>query len=170
MSLQLSPIEVDKDYCKKWNETMRDFVVLTRNGERVNNSLYRIGGIGSRPIGNNYFMLLKYVEDFYPKNIIKHTKSDPKHLSGRWCIIDKDGNEKVVFDSFKSPYLVKNSCIYTLEQRYYNIETGELYCQSFTSMESKEFLFLHNAYDANTSRRGVMKINKADGTFELFKD
>lgn len=66
--------------------------------------------------------------------------------------------------------MVKNSCIYTLEQRYYNIETGELYCQSFTSMQSKEFLFLNNAYDADTSKRGVMKINKADGTFELFKD
>jgi len=167
-ALQLSHIQVDSEYCKKWNERMTDFVVLTKNGELVSNSLYRVGGMGGKPDGKNYFMLLKYVEDYYPKHITDHTKSDPKHLSGRWCILDKNGIEKVVFDSFKSPYLVKESCIYSIDQTYYNIETGECYCKAYTSMQSKEFLFLENAYDDDKSRRGVMKINKQTGTWELF--
>jgi hypothetical protein len=35
-------------------------------------------------------------------------------------------------------------------------------------MQSKEFLFLENAYDDDKSRRGVMKIDKKSGTWELF--
>lgn len=168
-ALQLSQIKVDEDYCKKWNETMNDFVVLTKNGELISNSLYRVGGMGGKPDSKNYFMLLKYVEDYYSADIMRMSKSkDSKHLSGRWCIIDKNGIEKVVFESFKSPYLVNGSCIYSLDSKYYNIETGELYCYASTSMQSNEFLFLENRYDDDKSKRGVMKISKKTGIWELF--
>jgi hypothetical protein len=114
-------------------------------------------------------MLLKYVEAYYPANIMQMSKStDPKHLEGRWVIIDENGVEKVVFESFKHGWLVADSVIYSLDQKYYNIETGEFYCQSFTSMSSDEYLFLNNEFDKDESKRGVMKINKKDGTFELF--
>jgi hypothetical protein len=168
-ALQLSSIQVDTEYCKKWNERMTDFVVLTKNGELVSNSLYRVGGMGCKPDGKNYFMLLKYVEDYYPADILKMSgNKDPKHLSGRWCIIDKNGIEKVVFESFKSPYLMNDSCIYSIDQNYYNIETGKHYCKAYTSMKSKDFLFLENAYDDDKSRRGVIKVCKKTGTWELF--
>jgi len=36
-------------------------------------------------------------------------------------------------------------------------------------MKSEQYVFLNNEFDKDKSRRGVMKINKADGTFELFK-
>jgi hypothetical protein len=168
--LQLSPIAIDEAYAKKWNESSRDFVVLTKGGNMISQTLYRVGGIGTSNIkGKRYFMLLKYVEAYYPANIMQMSKStDPKHLEGRWVIIDENGVEKVVFESFKHGWLVADSVIYSLDQKYYNIETGEFYCQSFTSMSSDEYLFLNNEFDKDESKRGVMKINKKDGTFELF--
>ncbi len=169
-ALQLSHINVNEEYRKEWNERMSDFVVLTKNGELISKSLYRVGGMGGKPDGKNYFLLLKYVEAHYDKAWLKEIKSDsdPKRLEGRWCIIDKNGIEKVEFEQFKSPYLVKESCIYSIDQTYYNIETGECYCKAYTSMQSKEFLFLENAYDDDKSKRGVMKIDKQTGAWELF--
>lgn len=168
--LQLSPIELKEEYRKKWNVNVDDFVVLTRNGKLINDSLYRLGGMGKKPDGKNYFMLLKYVEAYYSDDIMKISNStDNKHLEYRSCIFDKNGIEKIEFESFKIPYLFKNSCIYSIERNYYNIETGEFYCHAYNSMESLEFLFLENSYDKNHSKRGIMKINKKDGTWILFK-
>lgn len=59
--------------------------------------------------------------------------------------------------------------IYVIDNKYYNIESGEFYCNSYTSMDTNEYLFLDNKYDNDKSKRGVMKINKNDGTFEVFK-
>jgi len=36
-------------------------------------------------------------------------------------------------------------------------------------MNTVDYLFLDNRYDNDKSKRGVMKINKKDGTWELFK-
>lgn len=175
-ALQLSPIQVNEEYCKEWNERMTDFVVLTKNGELISNSLYRVGGFGG-DIKQDYFMLLKYVEavydmDFlkrcYPNKSIKQLELEKKHLEGCWCILDKNGVEKKVFDHFKTPYIIKGSCIYSLDSNYYNIETGEFYCNSYKSMESSEFLFLENPYDKTLSKKGVMKINKKDGSWSVF--
>lgn len=164
--LQLSPITINEDYRKKWNIHGHDYVCLTKGGELISNSLYRVGGFGG-DITKKYFMLLKYVEAFYSDTITKDKKRKP-HLEGRWCILDNNGVEKVEFNQFDSPYPVNDSCIYSLNQKYYNIETGEFYCQSYSSMSSGDYLFLDNAYDDDKSRRGVMKINKKDGTWELF--
>ena len=174
--LQLSPIQLNKDYCKEWNENMSDFVVLTKNGELISNSLYRVGGF-SCDIKKDYFMLLKYVESFYEMDFLRECHKDKsneelklqqKYLEGHWCILDKNGVEKKVFESYKSPYIKNNSCIYSLDNKYYNIETGELYCNSYKSMESTEYIFLENPYDKDLSRKGVMKINKKDGSWSVF--
>lgn len=175
-ALQLSPIQVNEEYCKEWNERMTDFVVLTKNGELISNSLYRVGGFGG-DIKQDYFMLLKYVEaiyemDFlkrcYPNKSNKELELQKKHLEGCWCILDKNGVEKKVFDHFKTPYIKKGSCIYSVDSNYYNIETGEFYCNSSKSMESSEYLFLENQYDKDLSKKGVMKINKKDGSWSVF--
>ena len=177
--LQLNPISVDADYCKEWNESLNDFVVLTRNGQLVNNCLYRVGGLNFPKLdGQSYFMLLKYVESFYdidflkkynPQKSRKEIESIKKHLDGRWCILDKNGVEKIVFDKFKSVYLVDNSCIYSVNGTYYNIETGYAYCNTSNSIHSSDFIFAETKYDKDESKRSVMKINKKDGTFEVFK-
>lgn len=168
-ALALSPITIREDYRSKWNINSNDFVCLTRDGEAIRPTLYRVGGLNTpKPGKDRYFMLLKHVEASYDDSITKDTKRK-KHLESRWCILDKEGNEKVEFKAFDSPYLVKDSCIYSINSRYYNIETGELYCYASTSMTTSEFLFLDNRYDEDKSKRGVMKISLADGTWELFK-
>lgn len=168
--LQLSPIQLNPEYRDEWNVHMTDFVVLTINGVIVNNSIYRVGGMGG-DINQDYFMLLKYTEAYYPADFMRTIKSreNPKHLEGSWCILDRYGNEKIIFNHFKSPYLVKNSCIYSIDGSYFNVETGERYCNSHTSMESSEFLFLDNPHDADLSKRGVMKINKKNGSWSVFR-
>jgi hypothetical protein len=176
-NLQLSPIQVSKEYRKEWNVQMNDFVVLSKNGELISNSLYRVGGFGG-DIKDDYFLLIKHVEsvyelDFlkrcYPNKSNKELELQRKHLEGRWCIIDKNGVEKKEFEQNKTPYIKKGSCIYSLDQNYYNIETDEFYCYSYNLVESSEFLFLENLYDKDLSKRGVMQINKKDGTWTLFK-
>ncbi len=168
--LELSSMTLKADYCKEWNVDMNDFVVLSKNGELVNNSIYRIGGLNYPDLKKDqYFMLLKYVEAFYPADILKMSGSkNPKHLEGKWCIIDRHGNERIVFEPFKSPYLVKDSCIYSLDRKYYNIESGRFYCDASSSMESKDYLFLENRFDKDTSKRGIMKIHKWTGELEIF--
>lgn len=167
--LQFSHIEIKKDYRKKWNIHYNDFICLTRNGVLLRDTLYRIGGLNTPNLNaDKYFMLLKHVEAFYPKNITDYTKSDPKHLESRWCILDKDGNEKVEFNAFKSPYMIVDSCIYSIDSNYYNIETGEHYGHAYTKMESTDYLFLDTRYNKDKTKRGVMKINKSDGKWELF--
>ncbi len=167
--LQLNPIKINEDYCKKWNIRMEDYVCLTLNGELLRNTLYRVGGLGSPNVKTDrYFTLLKHVEAMYPDSITKITKGSKRHLESRWCILDSNGVEKVEFEAFKSPYLLKDSCIYSIDNKYYNIESGELYCTSYTSMTSGDYLFLENKFDNDISKRGVIKINKKDGTWELY--
>lgn len=169
--IQLSKITLNEDYAKEWNERMKDFVVITKNGELVNNSLYRVGGLGNKDNGNGYFLLLKYVEAYYPEEILKMSKSkNPKHLEGRWCILDKNGVEKKVFErSLDYPSLIEGSCIYTINRKYYNIETDEFYCEASDRMDSKEFIFLNNKYDKDENRRGIWKIHKTNCTYEIIK-
>lgn len=170
-TLQLSNIQVNSEYCKEWNEGKTDFVVLSKNGELLRNTLYRVGGYGGWDTKQDYFLLLKYVEavyDYeflktcYPNKKRKELESHKKHLEGRWTIIDRNGNEKKEFESFKSPYLIKGSCIYCVDSNYYNIETDEFYGNSYKCMESSDFLFL------DISKQGIMKINKKDGSWTVF--
>lgn len=164
--LELSHIDINEEYRKKWNIHQHDFVCLSKNGIPIRETLYRVGGIPA-DLKKDYFLLLKHVENYYPDNITKITKHK-RYLDSRWCIIDKYGNEKVVLSSFDYINLA-GGVVYNVKEKYYNIESGEFYCSSYTSMSSDEYLFLDNAYDNDKSKRGVMKINKKDGTWELFK-
>lgn len=123
-------------------------------------------------------MLLKYVEAIYDYMFIKGCyphKNDKelelqrKHLESRWCIIDQFGVEKVEFKQFENLNLISDSCIYSVGSKFYNVETQELYCESHRSVSSKQYLFLENKYDVNENKRGVLKIDKQTGEFELFK-
>lgn len=177
--LALNPIIVDAAYAQKWNADAKDFMLLTKGGEVLRNTLYRIGGMNFnlKVDSDTYFLLLKYSEDIYDSDFIKRCypnkstqdqQAARKHLKYQWVIIDFNGIEKVEFPQFASPYLVKDSCVYSLDRKYYNIETKELYCYSSESFASKDFLFINNRFDDDKSKRGVLKINKKAGTFELF--
>lgn len=166
--LQLSPITLDEAYRKKWNIITDDFMCLTQNERLVSKALYRLGGVASKKdLEDDYFQLIKYQEAFYPDNITKDHKSKP-HLSGHFCILNKQGVVKVDCGEYNYPYVVKNSVIYTVKGKVYNIETGEFYADSSTTMDSNDFYFVENRYDKEKSKRGVLKINKKDGSYELF--
>jgi hypothetical protein len=165
--LELKHVTFDDKVRKMWNIHMNDYYHLIRNRELISNTLYRVGGFGV-DLKADYFILLKYTEAYYDDTITKDKDRKP-HLKNQWCILDKNGVERVIFKSFENPYLVKDSQIYTINNKYYNIETGEFYCYALKEMESTEYLFLNSQFDENKSRRGVMKINKKDGTWELFK-
>lgn len=169
--LELLPVTVNKEYADKWNLRQTDFVCLILNGLLHRENLYRFGGMNRPMIGiTRYFQILKYQEAQFSEKTMRIARAkNPNHLEGVWCIMDQYGNEKVVFEPFKSPYLINDSCIYTLNNEYYNIETGEMYCKAHNSMESNDFLFLDNNYDTDLSRRGVLKINKRDGSSELLR-
>lgn len=167
-SLELNPIHVDVEYCKKWNVNLFDFMLICKDGEPLRNTLYRLGGLSSlSDVKKDYFMLIKHVEEYYDDEITKDPKRKP-HLASHWAILDKHGNERVVFDRFKSPYL-HGGPIYSLDNAYYNIETGHLYAKSYQVISSDSFLFLENKFDDDKSRCGVLKISKLDGTYEIFK-
>ncbi len=167
--LQLCKISINEEYRVKWNIHENDFLCLTKNGHLISNSLYRTGMFTPNLKEDKYFLLMKHVEAFYDDSITKDSKRK-HHLESRWCILDSNGVEKVVFPSFKTPYLIKDSCIYAIENKYYNIENGEYYGTSYSNMQSIEFLFLEKKYDDDKSKRGVMKINKKDGSWELFSE
>lgn len=164
--LELKLVQLDSDYSKKWNNNLEDFLHLYKDGVKVCDTLYRKGGIGG-DLKDGYILMLKHIEAHYDDSITEDKDRKP-HLENQWCIIDKNGVEKVNFNEFDSPYLT-GGIVYSLKNHYYNIETGELYCQSYDTMKSEEFIFLNNAYDDDKSKRGIMKINKIDGTYELFK-
>lgn len=173
-SPQLVPVELDAEYRKKWSiHPQEEYYHIVKDGKVLNNgTLYRKGGLYSKNTTNPYQLLLKGVEALYDKSITKVTKSDPHHLESHWVIIDKEGNEKVEFENFKSPYLVKGSCIYTVDNKYYNIETGEYYGESSNRLESADFIFIDTKYDwkeKDNSKKGVKKIDKKWGIVEFFE-
>lgn len=178
IGLQLAKIEVDPAYLSKWNESSKDFVCLVKNGELLRPTLYRIGGMGNPNVGKDkYFLLLKYVEAVYdleflkgcyPDRSNKQLESQRNHLEGCWCILDSEGNERIVFKQFQSPWLIKDSCLYSLDSDCYNIETGEKYGRSSNCLESNDYVFIANLFDKDHSKRGILKIKKSDGTSELF--
>jgi hypothetical protein len=179
-ALQLSRIDVNSEYLKEWNENLKGFVVLKKNGEILRNTLYRIGGINNPKVGTDkYFMLIKYTEELYTWDFIKkcypqmskkEQEKHLKHLKSEWVIIDNNGVEKVTQgDSLDYMYLVSpNSCIYAVKNNYYNIESGFHYGYSSCSMKSTDFLFLENRFEKDETKKGVMKINLQDGSWSMF--
>lgn len=177
--VELVPVELDAKYRKKWQATGSDFFHLYVNGKRANDSLYRVGGFGVK-LDEKYFMLLKQVESKYEDRIMEMTRdfhkknetkfdNNPRHLANCSCIVDENGVEKVVVNEFGTPYII-GGCVYTINNKYYNIETGELYCTSHSPcIKSKDFIFINNEFDDDKSKRGVLRINKHDGSTELYQ-
>ena len=164
--LKLVPYEFSPEYTKHWNIIQHDFVRLYKDNELISDAAWRIGGFGATPNGK-YFALIKHTEDYYEDNITKDPKEKP-HLKSNWCIIDKNGVEKIVCKKFDSPYII-GDILCSIDQVIYDIESGYSYGKSYHNMITSEFVFIHIEYDEDKSKRGVYKINRTDGTFEFFK-
>lgn len=162
-TIELYPVKIDNDYRKKFNIIEDDYCHLFKNGTRVSNVLYRKGGMSTvQDLQNDYFMILKHVEAKYPDEITKDKKRK-LHLASHWVILDNNCNEKVVFEHYVSPYLT-GGIIYSSENKYYNIETGECYGYGYKSLTSKNFIFIDNIVN-----KTVKKININDGSVEVFE-
>lgn len=171
MDFQLSPIELDDDYKKKWNIRIQGmnggFLVITKNGKPIRNTLYRIGGVGGQ-VKDGYITLIKYKEDHYDGDWAKgKTKAQKRHLSSSFVIIDRFGIEKVECGHFERFYHV-GGLIYINRGQVLNLETGNSYCEKGDTVESDEFLFVSNPYRKDKSLRGVYKIHKYTGECEVF--
>ena len=164
--LELRKAILSDEYRKKWNIHENDFIHLYLDGNKVSDTLYRVGGLNGG-IKDGYLSLIKHIESFYEDSITT-IKKDKPHLAGHWCILNVLGVEKVIMGRFDYLSLLGGQ-IYSSKNNYYNIETGELYCSSYKSMNTEKYLFLHNEYDKDTNKRGVLKIDKYNGTFELIK-
>ena len=187
--LQLCKIEVKEEYLKEWNEKSSDFHVLVKDGKLLHNTLYRKGGINfNLNVGvDKYFMLLKYFETEYTLEFlkkchknksIKELEKHKKYLKSNWVILDENGVEKFENKSLHSPYLIKNSCIFSDDNKYYNIETMYYYGHcSGSRLESTDYIFLDNNYGGDKPLidsyktehpAGIVKIHKLTGEFEVF--
>lgn len=160
----------DEKYSKKWNIHMDDYVQLADdNGNLISDSIYRMGGMFSLNDFKNgeYFELIKYTEEYYGDNITKDKKKKP-HLEGRHCILDKNGVEKVICESFEYPYIRKNSVIYSTSKKgMFNIETGEFYGEPTTVIEGKNFIIIENRWRVDDSLKGIFLIDKKTGIKQL---
>ncbi|MCK9429828.1 MAG: hypothetical protein M0R17_07470 [Candidatus Omnitrophica bacterium] len=164
--IELRHVDLDPNYSKKWNNNLNDFIQLYKDGKKISNTLYRIGGMGGN-WKDGYMVLLKHLQACYPDSITKNKKAK-LHLESLWCIIDQMGVEKVECENLNELYH-DGGLIYNIDRNYYNIETKERYGFSFHRLTSTNFIFLDKQYDEDASKRGILKINIHDGTTELFQ-
>lgn len=166
--------EFSEEYSKKWNIYMDDYVQLADdNGNLISDSVYRIGGLFAEYdfISGGYFNVIKYVEEYYDDNITTDKTKKP-HLEGKHCIIDKNGVEKVICESFSYPYIRKNSVIYSVNKKLYNIETGECYGEPSTEIDGANVVIIENRWGNerwgnSENLKGIFIIDKKTGKKEL---
>lgn len=166
--LELVPAYLSEEYREEFNIVENhDYLVLMKNDKPINSILYRIGGMGTMNITNlNYFLLLKCYEEIGKNSRGKRYK----YLKSDWVILDKFGYEKIHFKNSNSPYLIKNSGIYTMDRSYYFIEGNELILdRASSSIETENYLLLENRYDRNKDLRGCWKIDKKTNQIEILK-
>lgn len=168
---------VSEKYKEEWSSrNLNDFVCITsnENDELISENLYRISGFG---LGNNekYFILIKYTEGYYDAEFMKTLKklkrdSSNKYLKSKFTILNDKGVEKVVLEPYVYPYIVDNSLLYTHNNNCFNIETGFCYSDHYSdSIESEKHFIINNRYNKNLDMKGVIKINKKDGSYEVIE-
>jgi hypothetical protein len=168
--ISFSPITLKEDYRKKFSVSNKDFIVLTdKNGNQVNNSLYRKGGLFHfNPTKDKYLMLLKQVESKYPRHIMEMSKgnNNPNHLKDIHCIVDCYGNEKFLAENgLDYPYVINDSCLFKYKGQIHNIETLFCYGQYDTCIYTEKSVIVE-VRENYSSPKTVIKINKITGEFE----
>ena len=165
-------VTLDKDYQKKWNvrNSADDFGIIMRNGNIVNDKLFRIGGLSIFREGEQYISLLHQKESFYSKEIMDMSKSGgtANHLANLTTFLNKNGEIAIIFEDKLNYPIIVGGCIYAYNNKYYNIKTQEFICSGYASMKSKDFIFVENKYADDIDRRGVFQINIHNGTYVTY--
>jgi hypothetical protein len=167
--LELRPAVIDEAFAKKWNVRLENgYCNLYVDGVKKSDTLYRLGGFGNLTDGKDYYIILKYLKESYSDSVTTD-KKQKLHLASHECIIDKDGNEKIVNPKsfLKYVYLV-GGVVYKYDDAYYNIETNEKICDGHKDIRSDEYIFVENPYDQDKDKRGVYVINKKTGDYKLY--
>lgn len=165
--LKLIPVDIDDSYRQQWNcHPEEEFYHLYLEDKKLRNTLYRQSILTSNINKSKYFLISKNVEDHYSDQITTDPDEKP-HLKSIWVIMNEKGEELIEFDSFKSPYIIEDSVIYTIDNGYYNIETGELICSSHNTMITEHYLFLENPFDNDESKCGVIIVDKKTGSYQV---
>lgn len=170
--LEFREITLDEGYCQKWNlRPNTQMLAIVKDDKIIPNRLYSTHSITTSDLlsSQNYFMAFKLVETSISKKDAKIAGiKNPNFINYHCCILDKYGNERYVQSNRDSVSLIGGGPIYRIHDKYYNIETGECYGQSFTYMQSADFLFINNLYHSDKSKEGVIKIDKKTGEYEIF--
>lgn len=132
---------------------------LYKDGVKVNDMLFRRGGLCSGFGKKDYLSLIAY-PDFDGK-------------TGGWgnhCIVDLNGQIVLMAEKFDTSFYYLDGVIAKMKDTYYNLLTKQpiLKGGSSSSIKSKRFLFVENSYNKEYPL-GVYKIEYATGNFEVFE-
>jgi len=132
---------------------------LHKDGVKVNDMLFRRGGLCSGFGKKDYLSLIAY-PDFDGK-------------TGGWgnhCIVDLNGQIVLMAEKFDTSFYYLDGVIAKMKDTYYNLLTKQpiLKGGSSSSIKSKRFLFVENSYNKEYPL-GVYKIEYATGNFEVFE-
>lgn len=165
--LNLRQAEFSDAYIKELNiNRSNKYCHLYLDGKKINDTLYRLGGMFSTKNSSSYFLILKYEEAIYPDNITK-IKANKRHLAGKWVIIDTDGNEVKVFeDSINSPYIV-GEILYSFQSELFNIKTGKSYGKSYKTLSSNDHIIFEPGYESKYPNACMVMINKQTGEITI---
>lgn len=129
-----------------------DVYQIYKNSELLNDLYYRFGGLSSiKNIFDRYFMLLEYKEDKTFSDGLNH---------GNWVIMDSYGVIHKKFELYQHAYLIKDSVLYSLNGKLYNIITDECYGYGKT-MVLENSVILHREYTEQSNN--ALVINKVTG-------
>ena len=132
---------------------------LYKDGVKISNTYFRLGGFDTGFNNKLYASLIHYPN--YPID---------KECWGNHCIIDSNGKIVLEAEKFDSSLYYLDGVIAKKRDIYINLLTGEPIVKSYsTSLKSKEFIFVEcNDYE-DKFKKGIYKINKNTGEFEIFE-
>jgi len=149
LSDAISLVQIDTD-----NHRI-DYRYIYKNGKRIRKTPYRVGGFGGN-YRDGYVSLLKYT----------HAQAKKGSGWGTWVLIDENGKEVYSASGpFEKLYHL-GGIIAASDQKYYNIKTNELICQGYSSINSKNHLFVRNYIEGVES---VYHINIHTGEVNIFQ-
>lgn len=152
----LKPIEdIDKQHYK-------DFGYLCKEDTQLSNEVFRVGGLGCKGFKSGYANLLWYDRT--------NKSSDGNFPSGLQCIVNGLGEIILKSSSICTSLYLLEGCIATMNNKYYNLITGEVVAKGYSTIKSKEYLFVESSEDKQLDiRRGVYQIRWRDGDRIIFE-
>jgi len=172
--IKLIKVVLNYDTMKKFNINKNDFYQLQINGEIKSPTYYRQhhNFFNESDLKNNYFILLKQIEDIYPDVVTKDNKRK-LHYGNYPCVIDNNGNEVYVGEEYSSIFLLGGEIL--LENPHFvgsdlniiNLKNNNLIIKgkSLNYFKSKNYIFVENRYDTDKIKRGVYQIDVLTGEY-----